>query len=253
MFQLGIKYMKYWHDEIKCESHFPKTLRTAPFIIVVYQFDYSNPQDRVLINRIVLQSSRLAQSVYDGAANNSESHRSTQRILANCIAGLTAEYCWRHFLNFKKETVRTTPFNSAANQIDLEVISNQKKIEVRSSFPRNGIPFAICHPQKEFDILGPYANTYKPGEPIKDYYVRTLFHLATPFEILQKIKSSEFIVYLTGGATRDMMFNNDLSIVKDLIPEDSFQTQQAATTYRVVPYHNALDCRQIYHLITNEK
>ena len=245
--------MKYWHEVITCESLFPGTRRQNPFRVVMYQFDYSEPKDRNLLDKIISESDRLAQSVHAGAANNSQAYRSKNRILANCIAGLTAEYCWRHFLNFENETVRTTPFDSAANQIDLEVISNGKKIEVRSSFPRNGIPFAICHPQKEFDILGPYVNSYKRAEIIKDYYVRTLFHLANPFEILQKIKSSEFIVYLTGGATSEMMFNDSLSILKDLIPEDSFQTQQAASTYRVVPFHNALDCGQIYHLITNEQ
>ena len=49
-----------------------------------------------------------------------------------------------------------------------------------------------------------------------------------------------------------MMFNPSLSKDKDLIPEDSFGVREK-TTYRVVPFHNALDCREIYRLITNEK
>ena len=59
-------------------------------------------------------------------------------------------------------------------------------------------------------------------------------------------------MFLTGGATHNMMFNPSLSKDKDLIPEDSFGVREK-TTYRVVPFHNALDCREIYRLITNEK
>lgn len=243
--------MRFWHDEITCSEHFPMTQRKTPFCVIGYEFNYLDQEDKQIIDKIYSQSVALANHVYDGAANNSTIHRSNRRILANCLAGMMSEFCWQHFLNYKKSTVRTTSFVSASNQIDLEILSNRKKIEVRSSFPRNGIPFAICHPSKEFDILGPYSNAYKPGEVYKDYYVRTLFHLENPFQIITKIKSSQFIVFLTGGATHQMMFDNRLSLEKTLIPEDSIDTQQPSS-YRVVPFHNALDCRQIYNLITNE-
>ncbi len=244
--------MKYWHDEVICKEHFSRTKRETPFCIIGYQFDYTNPNDKVLLDGIIKSSDVLARNVNVGAANDSTNSRSKERLLANCIAGLTSEYCWKHFLNYREDCVRTTPFESAANQIDLEIIANQKRIEVRSSFPRNGLSFAICHPEKEFDILGPYSNSYKPGEVYKDYYVRTLFHLDTPLRIIEKIRSKEFILYLTGGATHDMMFNPCLSKDKDLIPEDSFGVQER-TTYRVVPFHNALDCREIYSRITKER
>lgn len=244
--------MKYWHDEIICKEHFSHTKRESPFCIIGYQFDYTNAEDKTLLDDILECSRMLSEKVNSGAANDSTSSRSKDRLLANCIAGITSEYCWRHFFNYKTKCVSTTKFESAANQIDLEIIANAKRIEVRSSFPRNGIEFSICHPEKEFDILGPYSNAYKPGEVHKDYYVRTLFHLDSPTDIIKKIKSQEFTVFLTGGATHDMMFNPSLSKDKDLIPEDTFGVRER-TTYRVVPFHNALDCREIYRLITNEK
>ena len=234
--------MRYWHDEIICKDHFSRTKRENPFCIIGYQF---------LLDGILRSSIVLSKNVNVGAANDSTSNRSNERLLANCIAGLTSEYCWKHFLNYKKKCVKTTPFESASNQIDLEVIANGKRIEVRSSFPRNGLNFAICHPEKEFDILGPYSNAYKPGEVYKDYYVRTLFHLDKPTDIIEKICSKEFILFLTGGATHEMMFDPTLSKEKDLIPEDSFGVQEK-TNYRVVPFHNALDCREIYRRIINE-
>lgn len=48
-----------------------------------------------------------------------------------------------------------------------------------------------------------------------------------------------------------MMFNNKLSKEKDFIPEDNFTTQ-VASKYRVVPFHNALDSGQMYHMIREE-
>ena len=244
--------MKYWHDDLKCENEFKNSKRTKPFCVVGYQFDYGIEDDKLILDDIYKKSVELSRNVNAGAANDSTRNRSKERLLANCIAGITSEYCWKHFLNFKGEYVRTTPYETAANQIDLEVIANSKRIEVRSSFPRNGVPFAICHPYKEFDILGPYSNAYKVGEVYKDYYVRTLFHLNRPVDIINEIHSNSFTVYLTGGATHDMMFNPDLSLEKDLIPEDNFDVAEAST-YRVVPFHNALDCRDIYNLIINEK
>lgn len=243
--------MKYWSDKIICSQHFSNSCRTTPFRIAVYQFDYSTTEDKVLIDNLLQEAKNLASKVYSGAANDSVSSRSRERIYANCIAGVISEYCWKHYLNYEKEVVRPTPFESASNQIDLEVISNQKKIEVRSSFPRNGVEFAICHPTKEFDILGPYSNAYKPGEVLKDYFIRTLFPMSKPTDIIELVKSRNFMLYLTGGATKEMMFDPSLSKEKTFIPEDNF-TIQTASLYKVVPFHNALDCGQIYHLIKGE-
>ena len=60
-------------------------------------------------------------------------------------------------------------------------------------------------------MIGPYSNNYKPGEIQKDYYVRTLFHLYNPTDIISMISADSFKVYLTGGATWDMMIDNDYS------------------------------------------
>ena len=140
----------------------------------------------------------------------------------------------------------------ASTQIDLAVISNNKKIEVRSSFPRNGISFAVCSRGYEFDIIGPYSNGYKPGEIQKDYYIRVLFHLQNPTDLLGKAKTNGFEVYLTGGATWQMMSNSQIAIEKSFIPDDEISIDRIAarTTYRVVPFSRALDTVEIYNLIT---
>lgn len=242
--------MRYWHDFIDCSKFSKRTKRLKPFCVIGYKFSYS--EDRELLDEIIRSSEELAKKVFTCAANDSIHERTKDRLFANCLAGVSSEYCWRHFLNFKVECVRATPFLSASNQVDLEIIVNKKKVEVRSSFPRNGAKFAICHPEKEFDILGPYSNTYKPGEIEKHYFIRTLFELEKPTDIIKKVRSEDFILYLTGGATREMMLDPNISIIKDLIPEDSFEVT-SKTSYRVVPFHMALDSKEIYNLIINEK
>lgn len=244
--------MRFKTFYLDCKKEFAKTCRLKPFAIAEYVMDYSVPEDKTLIEQLLNEAEVLANKVFPGAANDSAHERTRERILANCIAGVVSEFCWKHFLNYQHEYVRSTPFESASNQIDLEVISNQKKIEVRSSFPRNGVAFAVCHPIKEFDILGPYSNNYKPGEVHKDYFIRTLFPMQKPTDIFSLIKSGSFSLYLTGGATYEMMFDNRFSKEKDFIPEDNF-TIQTRTKYRVVPFHNALDCGEIYNMIKNEQ
>ena len=248
--------MKRSHKIINCKEHFSNTCRTTPFIVVEYDFDYANCDDKAILDDLIVAAETLASQVNPGAANDSTVARSNNRILANCIAGVVSEFCWKDFLNAKPDSkdakrVDSTPFTEAKNQIDLEVIANHKKIEVRSSFPRNGIEFAICNNPYEFDILGPYSNSYKPGEIQKDYYVRTLYHLERPTDIINVIRSNSFSVILAGGATWSMMLDDSISKDKSLVPDD--EMVESETLYRVVPYHNALDCRDIYLLISQEK
>lgn len=236
---------------INCSEKYPTSCRKKPFNVVAYHLNYlSNPEDKELIDLLIAKAEDLASKVNPGAANDSSHKRTNNRILANCIAGVVSEYFWKHYLNSDDEIVSETEFDDAAKQIDLRVISNDKKIEVRSSFPRRGIEFAICHPQYQFDILGPYSNGYKPGEIQKDYYVRTLFHLIDPVDIIDRIKQDNFTVYLTGGATWGMMVNDKYSKNKDLVPENEWFNVEETTTYRVVPFSNAADSAQIKRAIT---
>lgn len=145
---------------INCTARYPRTCRRTPFEVVVYELNYSS-EDKDLMDLLRTKAEELARQVNPGAANNSMHERSPERILADCIAGVVSEYFWKLYLNSEENVVSETEFDDASRQIDLKVISNNKKIEVRSSFPRNGIEFAICHPSYEFDVIGPYSNNYK--------------------------------------------------------------------------------------------
>lgn len=239
--------MQFVTETINCPSFDNNTKRTTPFRVVKFVFNYkSSAEDRQFLNDLIKKGEILAGLVNRGAANNSTYARNLSRVVNNCIAGLLAEYVWKQYLNNDAEIVQETELVEVKTQIDLKIVHNSKTIEVRSSFPRNGIKFALCHNRYQFDVIGPYLNTYKPGEVQKDYYVRTLF----PFQsnqLLDKLKEDNFEVYLTGGATWNMMGTEGVAINKDFIPEDEIEISRLETRsyYKVVPFSEALDTLEI--------
>lgn len=259
--------MKIERENINCSKHWKNTKRTKIFSVVKYSFDYNNPDDKELLDSLIKKGKDLAEKVNQGAANNAISSRPYKRIINNCVAGVIAEFCWQNFLNDagKVNRVSDTPYTDATNQIDLIVNNTGQTIEVRSSFPRNGIPFSLCHPTNQFDVIGPYSNSYKPGEIAKNFYVRTLFHLRQigytkssagvkyPVieKIIDKVYEPNFEVFLTGGVTWAMMIDDNVSKVKSFIPEDEIDPNRlkAASNYRVVPFQSSLDTIEFHKLI----
>jgi hypothetical protein len=230
--------------------------RSSPFWIGKLIFNYKSSKfDSYVLNMIRSKGDKLALNVYSGAANISQETRDADRIRSNTISGLLSEYAWKLFLNSAsfELLVKETMFIDTASQIDLETILGTKTIEVRSSFPRNGINFAICHQTYEFDILGPYSNSYKPQEPQKDFYLRTLYHVNSPIDFLSEYQKDGFTVYLTGGATWEMMVDDKISKDKTLLPEDSVDIVTEQTEYRVVPFSKALDTHDMLKLILSSE
>ncbi len=242
--------MRRFLKNIQCFDHFQNVKRISPFLLVYYQLHYNSVlEDKLLIDDLYSRAEELANAVNPHPANATTDVRDDEVLLSNALAGVVSEFFWELFLNDKQKIVRPTEFHDAAGQIDLVLINGEKRIEVRSSCPRNGIDFAICNPNYEFDILGPYANTtYKPGEVRKDFYVRTLYHLSKPQDILDAIHNDGFNVYLTGGATYRMMTNPFYSKTKTLEPEFTM-SKAGEASYKVVPFSRALDTFQIKALI----
>ncbi len=243
--------MKAIKEIINCREYDKYSKRNKPFVMEKYVFNYkSASNDTQLLDEIIEKGKQLAGKVNKGAASNSTHLRSMKTVINNAIAGLLAEFVWKDFLNKNNVNVVETKFEDASNQIDLKIEKNNKTIEVRSSFPRNGIKFAICHNKYQFDIIGPYSNNYKPGEIQKNYYTRVLFPFQN-FLIPEKIKNDSLEVYLTGGATWEMITNNELAIIKSFIPEDELNISRLSskTNYRVIPYSKALDTYEILNAI----
>ncbi len=68
---------------------------------------------------------------------------------------------------------------------------------------------------------------------------------------MNKIKNDNFIVYLTGGATWQMINDKNIAVTKNFISEDELSVNRlkTASTYIVIPFSNAMDTFEIVSLM----
>ena len=244
--------MRFTPGVLNCSDHYPATNRVSRFrYIRVEVLPTTNLQDEKLLKTMITQAETLASQVTKNSANDASFVRSQERLIRNALAGLLSESAWRLAINFltKKETLSSTNFTHTYEQIDL-ITDDNKTIEVRSSFPRKGLAFALCNPKYEFDVIGPYVNDYKPGEISKDFYVRTLF----PFEeseLLERIRGKGVQMFLTGGATHKMFSDSSLFIEKSMTSMEDVILNQVgpASKYKVIPFSKALDTFEIAEIL----
>lgn len=244
--------MRFTPGALNCSDHYPNTNRVSRFrYIQVEVLPATNLQDEYLLKGMLTQAKTLARQVTKNSANDASFVRSQERLIRNALAGLLSESAWRLAVNglTKKETLSSTNFTHTYGQIDL-VTDDNKTIEVRSSFPRKGLVFALCNPTYEFDVIGPYVNDYKPGEISKNIYVRTLF----PFEeseLLERIRGKGIQMFLTGGATHEMFNESSLFIEKTMTSMEDVLLNQVgpASKYKVIPFSKALDTFEIAEIL----
>jgi hypothetical protein len=188
-------------------------------------------------NNLQRKANDLANLVNDYAANNSTFNRLPKRKAIDAFGGVLAEEGWMQFINSQFGAIAfPTQLEDINEQIDIQLL-NGEKLEVRSSFPRNGVKFGICNNKFNFKNIGPYSNTVKPGEVQKEFYLAVLFD--TQKRDLFTVDEISFS--LIGGSTWDMMmqigYDDPLKPLDDLIPIES--------TYRVIQLQAALDAIQI--------
>lgn len=244
--------MKFKPLALNCENSYPNTSRASNFRYVqVDVLPHVSKADKELISELLDQASALANQVAKNSANDASYVRRRDRLIRNALAGLLSERAWRLAVNklTNRETLSSTPFVRSYDQIDL-VSDEGKTIEVRSSFPRGGLAFALCHPEHEFDVIGPYTNDYKTHEVAKDIYVRTLF----PFdesELLNKLEGDGVEMYLTGGATKEMFENPEKFALKSMTAADdiSLVGEGTPSRYKVIPFSKALDTFEVAELL----
>lgn len=215
--------------------------------------------DKFIIDEIVKKADINSKKVNPLTANNSQEKRNQDDITVDCFTGIISEYAWKYCINLLSIDINIKEIKeiNIQNQIDLICIKNQKTIEVRSSFVRNGIDFAIFNDKFGFDIIGPYENEYKITENAKDFYVRVLFHYNNKEKnkFIQSVMVSDttnpFDIYLVGGATWEMMNNTELYKIKHLSSEEMLGSfdKSGNTNYRTIPIIKALDTIEIIKLI----
>lgn len=223
--------MPFSYEIIDCQA--PNDTKNIKRVYKIIRSSFKNKIESAL--KFYEKAWNLAKQVNPHKANDSISPRDKQRLILDALGGILAEYGWYYYIkrNFG-DIVDFTEFKSSFGQIDL-LLNNGKTIEVRSSFPRNGIKFAICNERYNFKNICKYDNLYKPNEPDKDFFACVLFET-------QKDKMfdvDEIVFYLVGGSTRKMMLDDTISYVDDLVAEDDLVQQK--TRYKVIRLYNALD------------
>lgn len=122
---------------------------------------------------------------------NTGINRTDEKKYIDTLSGIIAEFAvvkfFNEFLNYNYEAIRPLAISSN-NQIDilLKYKSQTYKVEVRSSFVKNGLNFALFAIDKKngktyFDILGTYKQSIykKDFESIKDLFMRVFFDINT--------------------------------------------------------------------------
>jgi len=200
--------------------------------VVKCTFDNTNDNDKRYFHE---KSFELAKQVNPSQANDSINQRDKERLINDALGGVLAEHGWLWYIQgvYGEDTAYFTDFKGSIGQIDIK-LSKNKSIEVRSSFPRNGVKFAICNNKYNFRNICKYSNFYKPDEANKDFFASVLFE--TPKNRL--MDAEEIVFYLIGGSTRLMMEGANCYIA-DLTAEDDLT--QVKTKYRVIDLKNALD------------
>jgi len=179
----------------------------------------------------------LADKVNNAAANDSAISRPPERVILDSFGGVLAEKSWENYINSIFGNIASpTPFTSASNQIDIQ-LKNGELIEVRSSFPRNGVRFALCSDRYNFRNIGPYSNSVKSKEIQKHIYAAVLFD--TKKTDLLETDAIDFS--LVGGSTWQMM----LSLGYDTNLNARNEENLLPGTYKVIGFKDALDVEQI--------
>lgn len=202
------------------------------YTIIKCTFDNTNEENKNYIHNKALE---LALNVNPNRANDATNPRGRDRLTQDALGGVLAEHGWLWYINsiYGEDTASFTAFETANGQIDI-LLSNNKTLEVRSSFPRNGVKFAICNDRYNFRNICRYDNFYKPEEVNKDFFASVLFETQKN----NLLNANEIIFYLIGGSTRAMM-ESDICYTADLVAEDDMT--ETRTSYKVIDLKNALD------------
>lgn len=215
------------------------------------EIDCQDPANRSFINfkRTIVQCSilkgsaeyetlleragTLAKAVNPASANAADFWRDDSRLLQDSFGGVLAEEGWMQYLNTEFSNIASpTPFTEAMSQIDIRLL-NGELAEVRSSFPRNGVKFGICSEMANFNNIGPYSNSVKPGEIQKHFYLGVLFD--TQKDML--LSDKQVVFSLVGGSSWKMMIEKGRDVT--LVPDGGVIKNKS--TYRVTKFRDALD------------
>lgn len=223
--------MAFVYENILCQNPTNRGYINRNMVLVRCEFSNDHPGAQAILDKALA----LSQAVNPHAANASLNQRDTDTLILDGLGGVLAEHGWYYYIRAVfGDVVEFTEFTQSYNQIDL-LLNNGKSIEVRSSFPRNGVKFAVCSERFNFKNICKYDNLYKPSETDKDFFAAVLFE--TPKESMLTV--DKVVFYLVGGSTKAMMMDENIAVQAHLVAEGDTTSQR--TNYLVIQLKNALD------------
>ena len=210
-----------------------------------------NRYDNHIIKIILNQAKQIASNVNQKSANNSNKLRERDSLITDNFIGVLSEYSWKIAINalLVHTTVKECESLDMSNQIDLKTLKGNYNIEVRASFVRNGIKFALDRSKYPFDIIGPYINEYKSEEKPKDFYLRCLYHFnnQNKSDFIYTVNHQGIHIYLVGGASLEMMQDENLYVIKTMKKgsELGYHANGVTTQYKAISIPKAKDALSI--------
>lgn len=226
----------------------------------ICEFNFSD-FDKELQTKLIVEADILAQKANPDAANNGKLRTLIQRT-NDAYDGLLAEYAVEKLLNSFITNSATRPtVTTTLNQVDI-VWQNPSmhasyNREVRSSFVKNGLPFALFATNEYdnstyFNVLGPYfQKNYKIDyESTKDLYFRVLFTDKKMDVVNRFIKKDEpFYIIGAMGGKKIIKFNKH----KSLTPGSAVQKHSNFTgDYFVCPLDKVGDIALFQEFFLNQ-
>lgn len=199
----------------------------------------SSDEDKQLLEIV----EREIEKVQANDKNTSGESRSPEVLYKDRYIGVIAEillygYLKKELKAIGAEVVRED-FLDCASHVDLVVKKGNttRTIEVRGSYPYckdfNRVLTEL------FDIIGPYATKAKPGECVKDYYLRVLINEGKN-EFNTK---ADHTIYFVGGAERNHFIERGIITTYD---------QDGAQYIAIKPITRGRDAKQVVQMIKND-
>ncbi len=209
-------------------------------------FDESDKQN-------IIESANQLINLANNSAANSGQTRNMITKENDAYAGILAEFATLYYLKRCDKVLYAYRPNISdlSNQIDIAIEYESKNgpisltAEVRSSFVRNGIDFALFKTNKEnetyFDLIGPYyQKNYKSEyEPIKDLYFRVLFS-GIKYDIRRRFLENDEPFFLIGYQSGEYILKHGYK--KNLLSGSAITKKGDITgDYIVLPIDQIID------------
>lgn len=243
-------------------SKFNKADRDQYSVLAFHWSDFSESEKK----SIDLEAEMLYKKANSIGANTGKTRLAEKKYI-DALSGVIAEFATTKFFNqfLNDSWMATRPkVITTHNQVDISLIHKEipYKVEVRSSFVQNGLPFALYALDKygktHFDVLGTYKQPVhkKNFESVKDLFMRVLFDIqgesSDSFKedrkfyidrkyFIDKYKNRNEPFYIIGGMSGNAIIKQNYTKTLSSKDVSQYTSKVKAGTYNVAEISKIAD------------